>query len=551
MHSRTAFEHTLWVSFYAWFLYFYLRYRTDKPKHLITAVVFAALSFYSYNGGQLGIVILGLLLLGVDWRYHRQQRRTVFIALGTACLCALPYARFQLTHSAEVSQHLQLLGSYWVQDLPLAEKLARAVSEYAHGLRPDYWFAPDNAHDLIRHQLKGYGNLLWITLPFIGLGLIIALKQVFTPSRLSVVSPQSDEENLRPAYRVILLALLVAPLGGLLVQTNVLRDLVIVIPATLLITIGLAAVLEWIVRFAVRRSQRAFKAVALITCAVLVFANLSMLHDALTNGPTWYDDYGLAGLQYGAPQVFSAIGQYLDQKPQDEVWLFPSWLNGSEMLRRYFLPDDPRVHLLDFDGFLASKFDLTDQTLLIMDRTNYQRLIDSRHFADVQIQRVIPLPNESAGYYFITARYSPDIDQLLEQEQPAFEQAVITLDHETWQVRYTPLHGGVIQQLFDADPTTATTLRSPATLDITLPSARALTSLTLASDERDLRIAIEVYADRANQAGRYESAFNQVRPDQPIELEFDPPPGPVNRIRLTIHNLDSSDRLTLRDLSIN
>ena len=32
LHTRTAFEHTLWVSFFAWFLYFYLRYRTDQPK---------------------------------------------------------------------------------------------------------------------------------------------------------------------------------------------------------------------------------------------------------------------------------------------------------------------------------------------------------------------------------------------------------------------------------------------------------------------------------------------------------------------------------------
>jgi hypothetical protein len=46
--------------------------------------------------------------------------------------------------------------------------------------------------------------------------------------------------------------LLVAPIGGVLVQTNVLRDLIMVIPATLLATIGLAAVLEWIVRAAQR-----------------------------------------------------------------------------------------------------------------------------------------------------------------------------------------------------------------------------------------------------------------------------------------------------------
>ena len=196
LHTRTAFEHTLWVSFFAWFLYFYLRYRTDQPRHLITAVVFAALSFYSYNGGQPGIVIMGLLLLIVDWRYHLQQRRIVLIALGVTILCALPYVRFQLTHGTEVSAHLQLLGSYWTQDLPLSEKLSRAVQEYIYGLRPDYWFAPDNPRDLIRHQLKGYGNLLLVTLPFVVLGLIVAVKNAFTLTP-DLLSPRPGEGNTR------------------------------------------------------------------------------------------------------------------------------------------------------------------------------------------------------------------------------------------------------------------------------------------------------------------------------------------------------------------
>jgi 4-amino-4-deoxy-L-arabinose transferase-like glycosyltransferase len=420
LHSRTAFEHSLWVSFFAWFLYFYLRYRTDQPKHLVTAVVFATLSFYSYNGGQLGIAIMGLLLLVVDWHYHRQQRRAVLIACGVAIVCALPYVRFQLTHGAEVSAHLQLLGSYWMQDIPLGEKISRAVQEYAYGLRPDYWFAPDNPRDLIRHQLKGYGNLLWVMLPLASFGLIIAVRKAFTltPSP----SPSKGEGDARPAYRVVLLSLLIAPIGGVLVQANVLRDLIMIVPAAMLTTIGLAAVLEWIVQFVTRQTaqygQRAFRAIAIFTCAVLAFANFFMLNDALTNGPTWYDNYGLTGLQYGAPQVFTAIGDYLEREPQNEVWLFPSWLNGSEMLKRYFLPDDPRVHLLDFDGFLEGKYDLTDQTLLVMDRANYQRLKKSGKFVDVQETLTLPLPDRSPGFYFVYARYAPDMDARLAREQP-------------------------------------------------------------------------------------------------------------------------------------
>ncbi|CAG0932967.1 hypothetical protein TFLX_02829 [Thermoflexales bacterium] len=133
-----------------------------------------------------------------------------------------------------------------------------------------------------------------------------------------------------------------------------------------------------------------------------------MLDDALRNGPTWYDNYGLSGLQYGGPQVFTAIQAYLEREPQTEVWLFPTWLNGAEMLKRYFTPNDPRVHLFEFDRFLAGKFDLTAQTLLVMDHASYQRLIESGSFIDVQIAQTIPLPNGLPGYHLLTARYSPD-----------------------------------------------------------------------------------------------------------------------------------------------
>jgi hypothetical protein len=361
----------------------------------------------------------------------------------------------------------------------------------------------------------------------------------------------AQDATLAPAYRVVLLSLLVAPIGGVLVQANVLRDLVMVIPAALLTTIGLAAVLDWIVRYT-GSTQRTFHAAAIIVCAVLILANFFMLHDVLTNGPTWYDNYGLTGLQYGGPQVFTAIRDYLEREPGTEVWLFPSWLNGSEMLKRYFLPDDPRVQLLDFDGFLASKFDLTDQTLLVMDHANYQRLIDSGKFAGAQIERTISLPNGLPGYHLLTARYSPDIDRLLQQEHQALEQAEVVVNGETWQVSHTALQNGIIQNLFDRNPDTSMTTRGNnlAIIDITLPEPRSIAGLTLASDNRELQLAIEVYADRAAQAGRYESTFTQLQPDQPIEVEFDPPPGAITRLRLTIKGLDGVDAVTLRDFAL-
>ncbi|MGD8822684.1 MAG: glycosyltransferase family 39 protein, partial [Anaerolineales bacterium] len=70
LHSRTAFETVIMVSMYAWFLYFYLLYREKDPKYLYLALLFGALTFYSYSPGQLIMVGTGLFLLFSDLRYH-------------------------------------------------------------------------------------------------------------------------------------------------------------------------------------------------------------------------------------------------------------------------------------------------------------------------------------------------------------------------------------------------------------------------------------------------------------------------------------------------
>ncbi|HEY4723044.1 MAG TPA: hypothetical protein VII92_14420, partial [Anaerolineae bacterium] len=230
LNSRTAFEHGLWVAFFAWFLYFYLQYRQDKPRYVWLTLLAAALIFYSYNGAQLGLGVTCLLLLLVDARYHwrtlRRNPRVALAALILVSLFALPYLRFQAAHPDETAKHLAMLDSYWLKNISLSEKIGLLGQEYLYGLRPDYWYAPNNSRDLIRHQMKGYGNIFLITLPLALLGLIITLKNFRSPS-----------------HRTVLIALLTSPIGGTLVAASVQRDMVFVVPAALLTSLGLAAVL--------------------------------------------------------------------------------------------------------------------------------------------------------------------------------------------------------------------------------------------------------------------------------------------------------------------
>ncbi len=66
LHSRTGFETAMMTSFFAGFLYFYLRYRLDRPAYLFPAIILAAMTFYTYSNGQIVMGAAALLLALAD-----------------------------------------------------------------------------------------------------------------------------------------------------------------------------------------------------------------------------------------------------------------------------------------------------------------------------------------------------------------------------------------------------------------------------------------------------------------------------------------------------
>ena len=98
LHSRTSFETTMMVSFYACFFFTYLLYRCVDPRWAIAAIVFGGATFYSYVNGQGVMLVSAVLLLVSDLGYHvrtfNSHRRLFVAALGTLCVTAFQYVRF-------------------------------------------------------------------------------------------------------------------------------------------------------------------------------------------------------------------------------------------------------------------------------------------------------------------------------------------------------------------------------------------------------------------------------------------------------------------------
>lgn len=456
LHSRTAFETVIMASMYAGFLYFYLRYRQGQPKFLFAALVFGAMAFYAYSPGQVIMVVTGLMLLIADAKYHWQNRKTALIGLGILVVLALPFIRFSITQGEERLHHLTVLNSYWVQPIPLGEKLLMYFTRYLKGFNPVYWFWPNpsliekfwpsynmppwlfsNKGDLERHIMKGYGHILLMTFPFWILGLV-----------------QCIWKFKDPAHRTILLATLAAPSGAAIADWGITRGMAFIIPTTLITAVGLEASLNWLHK---KWQRIRYPLAAGILFIFLAFISFWMLGDALKNGPTWYEDYGLGGLQYGGPQVFTRVAQIARENPDTTLRVSSTWANAPDVVMRYFVNDLPNVYMGNINAWGLEEKPLDRSMLFVMTGEDLSWVQESQKFTNVTIEETIDYPNGQAGFFFVRLDYVENISEVLTAEREARRALIeefIEFKGQLVNVQYPTLDMNEISHAFDGDPTT-------------------------------------------------------------------------------------------------
>ena len=474
LHSRTAFETVLFVSFYALFIYAYLLYRYRSPHYLYYSILLGALAFYTYSPGQVVIALTGILLLVSDAGYHWQNRKILIRAFALGILLALPYLRFRINHPAAPFEQLRILDSYWLQPIPFNEKLTKLGAEYLFGVNPGYWFIP-NERDLPRHLMKGYGHILLVFLPFAVLGLILTFKN-FKSS----------------AHRTLLICLIATPVGGAIVEIGITRVLAFIIPAVILIALGINQIMTWL-----EGKRLPHKGLATSLFVVLTLTNLFMLRDALVNAAYWYQDYGLGGMQYGAQQVFPRAISYLETAPETEIIITPNWANGTDVLARFFLGDPLPIQIGSVDGHISHLKPLDQDTLFVMTPDEYRLAQESGKFKDIQVEEIIPYPTGEDGFYFVRMRYGDDIEQIMEnerQERLALRSAEILIDGELVTVKHSMLDIGEVGHIFDGDPHTLgrTFEANPAVIELHYPTPRTIrgVSVIIGSTEAEIRAVL-------------------------------------------------------------
>jgi hypothetical protein len=586
LHSRTAFEPGESIAYYALFLYFYMRYREDTPWMLLPALLFGALSAYTYSPSQVMVAVTGALLLVSDIRYHLRHKWIALAGLGFLVILALPYLWFLHLHPDANRDQLAIVSSYWLNDISFADKLKQFAGQYLSGLDPRYWFLanpPEGVfHDIIRHLMKGYGHLsLWT---FLVAGILLCLG------------------NIRNShFRTVLIALIAAPTGGAIAQITISRALVMVVPAALLTALGvnwLLALLErpenpaqpeflewWRERArrlgavwkALRESlaaretaggvrafvdewgERAARiaaeapawgriprvAIALVLFLLLGSANVYMLWDSLANGPTWYEDYELYGMQYGGEQLSSALEDYHAANPESNLIVSSSWANGADEIFRFFLPEGFPMRTGTVLEYLQNYIPIGAQDVFIMTSEEYGVAQASGKFSEIRIEKILNYPNGQPGFYFARLTYVPNIEELIAAEEaelikPVEEQ--FSLGGETVRIVHSRFDMGELAAGFDGNPFSL--IRSqhdnPLYLDMFFPAAHRFTRVSVRVGGAPTRFVATFYPASGGDPQVFSTTVERASDYRDVEILLTTPVE-CSHIRLEIETVGESE----------
>jgi hypothetical protein len=550
LHARTAFEYAEVASFYMLFLYFYARYRDGHLPSLYAAILSGALAFYTHGLGQILMTITGLALFITDFRYHihPDRRRTVLYGLGLGLILLLPFARYYLAHLGESAAQVKRRGSYWYNDeLTTLQKVYEFITQYATiGLNPLYWYfhgpielssqfikdfgngwkitLPFNVRfiDLSRHVMKNYGNGLVITLPFAIIGFIKVLRNLH-----------------QPPYRLALIAFLAAPLPASIVAIGMPRMLWMSMPMAIITALGLSVCLEQLERYWGKVSRW------LPSMAFLVLASLSvfMLRDALVNGPIWFDDYGLYGMQYGAKQIFAdTIVTELKKDPNLTFVVSPSWANGTDKFADFFIPKDllPRVSFGQPADRIGSPSSITPDTRFIMPYNEYDNIIKNPKFKDIVVHRIIPYPNGQPGFYITSVSPSDTLSEILAAERIKNITPVedtVEINGQQVRVVHSPFDSGGLVHIFDDDPDTLVRVleANPFSFDLYPPTPLDTNGVVIQTASLpDFTVTISLYATEADAPQIYTETFKNLPNDPVVTMTFDRGPSKSARIYIEI-----------------
>ncbi|MGC1377303.1 MAG: hypothetical protein WA821_13820 [Anaerolineales bacterium] len=323
---------------------------------------------------------------------------------------------------------------------------------------------------------------------------------------------------------------------------------------SILLGILVASGLAYTLYLADKRYQITLNWGALGLFAALVSLSLFLLRTALVDGPLWFQDYGLYGMQYGAQQVFGdTIRPALDNDPNISFVVSPSWANGTEQFTDFFIPQElqSRLHMGQPIDFLNNLNTYTT-TEFIATADEFSAILRDPKFIDVNVIKTIPCPNGAPCFYVITLKPASNIADILVQQHAQNRNPVedtMVLNGQTIRVRHSPLGSGAMADIFDNDPDTLSRVleANPFYIDLyPIPPIDTHSVFIKTGSLHNYTITIRLYAPGSGQPVEYTQTYqdqpdHDLPPDPQVTIVFDKGPAQSDRIEIEIKDNTSGD----------
>lgn len=369
-------------------------------------------------------------------------------------------------------------------------------------------------------------NSLWVALALMLIGVFLAFIEI-----------------RNPIHKLALVALLACPIPASLVAIGMPRMLWMSVPLAILTAIGLSTVMRWIENRAKIKST--YSSLALF--AILLLSSLLILRSALVDGPLWFQDYGLYGMQYGGQQVFEEkVLPELENDPNISFVISPSWANGTEEFTDFFIPANlqPRVHMGQPIDFIENA-DVFTNTRFVATAAEFSNILRDEKFVDVNVIDTILYPNKQVGFYIATMRLADNIGEILAEQHAAARNPIedtMTFNGEEIRVIHSPLGMGSLDMVFDNNPDSLVRVEEANPFFIALYPNTPIDTHSVFIKTGSLHnytITIRLYAPGAAEPVEYINTY-QDEPDKPlppdpeVTIEFDRGPDKAERIEIEV-----------------
>ena len=478
--SRSAYDSATWVSFFACAVAAYFRYRFRDPSWALQFVAASLLTFYSNAVAHLFAVLLGVVVMLVDWRYHVANWRAWRVPLALALAGLVPLLTFLAKNPGYLVQRLSSTHPHWGDgSRALLETISAQSRAGAIALNPMVWFVAENRGRYV--DVTGYHNYYPGTLPllpwWVGVLVAVGLIAVWLPAFRG-----------RRTLLLALLAMSIAPTA--ISRFAPTRSLAAVVPVVLLSITWADAVLP-------RGSRVAFVAGA-IAIVVATTSSLLTLGQALTSQSTRVQDFGGYGIQWGSKEVFALVNQRLRATPGARVMVTTDWTWGGHHFIKFFIGKQDlaagRVFLGSLETILKSREPWGPELWAILSPSQLEYLTERMRVSasegtgsrvvEVSVTDAIAHPDGSPGFVMVRMREAASVAAILAAERAASIRPTysdLTVDGAPARVGTTAIDDGFVEPVLNHAPNALVRFSgpNPTIVDVTYTTTRPISSIRL------------------------------------------------------------------------